>query len=51
MHLDKRNKTIILLRVSTCPKPSKVARVQRSGSLGPHLGLFIFGPSERNKMT
>ena len=30
----ERNKTIILLRVSTIPQPPKVARGQRSGSVG-----------------
>ena len=24
---------------------------QRRGSEGPHIGLFFFGPAERNKMT
>lgn len=47
----ERNKTIILLRASTGTKPPKVAKGERSGSDGPHNGLFIFGPDERNKMT
>lgn len=47
----ERHKTIILMRASTSPKPPRVARGQRSGSLGPHFGLFIFGSSERNKIT
>ena len=48
--LAERHKTIILLRLSTIPKPPKGARGQRRGSLGPHLGPNIFGPSERNKI-
>ena len=32
--IGERNKTIILLRVSTIPQPPKVARGQRSGSVG-----------------
>ena len=41
MHLAERHKTIILLRVSTVPKPPKVARGQRSGSLGSDPSDFI----------
>ena len=49
-HRAERHKTIILLRASTGPKPPEVARGQRRGSLGPHLGPNNFGPSERNKI-
>ena len=51
MHLDERHKTIILLRVSTGPKPPRVARGQRSGSAWATHWPVLFGPSERNKMT
>ena len=47
----ERNKTIILLRVSTGAKPPQVARGQRNGSDGSCNDLFIFDPDERNKMT
>ena len=46
----ERHKTIILLRPSTFPQPSKVARGQRRGSDRPDNGLFYFGLSERNKI-
>lgn len=50
----ERNKTIILLRASTVAEAGPEGAGpsgQRSGSGGPYFGLFIFGPTERNKMT
>lgn len=44
----ERNKTIILLRVSTGTKPPKVASGERSGSVGQ---LVRLSNKKRNKMT
>jgi len=47
----ERNKTIILLRVSTIPQPPKVARGQRSGSVGQLVRLSNKKPqrTQQNK--
>lgn len=52
--IGERNKTIILLRVSTIAKPRPEGRggaVSAAVQTGHTLGLFYFGPAERNKMT
>ena len=47
----KQNQYFVASEHAPAAAPGRaVARGQRRDSVGPHIGLFLFGPSERNKI-